>query len=34
MIGTIIVFAIGGTLWLLGTYAAVGFVITTDPPRD
>lgn len=33
-IGVIIVFAIGGALWLYGTYAALGFLVTTDPPRD
>lgn len=34
MIGTAIVFAIAGVLWAAGLYAAIGFAITAEPPRD
>lgn len=34
MIGTVFVFAIAGALWLAGLYAAIGFAITAEPPRD
>lgn len=34
MIGTVIVFALAGLLWLAGTWCAVGFAVVAKPPED
>lgn len=34
MIGTVVVFALAGLLWLAGVYCAVGFALSAQPAKE